>query len=74
MQKWQSENNEEPKDAMVFEFLSINHTKEDRTRGFHRATARRIQAARERLQAHTINNNLQLGPIQTQHLAVVNVR
>ena len=75
--KWRADLGKDPNQVPVFEFF-VYKPRNGRNTGSHsniqRATAARILSARERLQAYEQENNMQIGPIQMQHLATVNAR
>ena len=73
--KW-AEGGKDPLETMRFEFFLYvpkDNQKKAKTT-MMRATMRRIEEASERIREHERNNNIQFGPIERQHLTIVNAR
>ena len=73
--KWAEDQGKEPREIPVFEFFVYKPRQQvSQARRIHRATARRIEAARDRLQQHNNQYGVHMGEIQLNHVAMVNAR
>ena len=74
LSKW-AESNASPAEGMEFEFFVYRPPpRRSASASIRRATAGAIRREMERLDQYAQSNNLQIGPIQRQHLAVHNAR